>query len=101
MNPLSRQVFKYSIDYIAGPGPRTLSVPVQSRFLDAQEQHGQLVLWFLVNDDNPTEIRDFYLLETGKEFPESGWHYLRTVQLAKGDYVIHLLTKHRKKEQEL
>lgn len=73
-----------------GPGPQTLKFPQGGRFLSAQNQNGYLAMWIFVNTDNEDTEHNFFLLETGNEYPV-GYTYLATVQLMNGAYVLHIL----------
>jgi hypothetical protein len=58
-----------------------------------QEQHGEVVAWFLINANEENRImkrRIFNFYGTGHEIPDNPGRYLGTFQLKGGMLVFHL-----------
>ena len=60
----------------------TRELPAGAKFLDAQNQDGQLCLWFLCDPDAKETPRTFRIVGTGKTAPEGieHWEHIGTVQ---------------------
>jgi len=81
-----RTIYKYKLKFA---GEQKLSVPMYSRPLSVQEQHGIFVLWCLVDDKWPLKEITVYQFGTGHEIPEKMLgEYLSTVQDSDG-FVWH------------
>lgn len=66
-------------------------LPVGAQVLTVQEQHGDLVLWALVEPDNDVEKRSFVTVLTGVEsFNWPDPTYLATIQSEGGTFVRHV-----------
>jgi hypothetical protein len=87
-----RTIWKYSV-FIA-PGGFVHKIPKGARFLSVQVQDKDLpYMWFTVETDNPREVREFLLVETGQNIPQDTFtvsDYLGTILLDSGNYVLHL-----------
>lgn len=82
------KIFKYRLPEC--PGSFVILVPGGGEFLCAQNQYGRPVMWLRVNENSEPREQEFYMLETGADFPQ-GYSYLSTIQLQNGNYVLHLL----------
>jgi hypothetical protein len=91
---MHRVVWKYTLAGVA-----ELQIPEGARFLHCAEQHGEVALWFEVDQDRPPVARRFSLLLTGELINSRGdWGYLGTVLLRGGHFVVHVYeegTQHR------
>ncbi len=70
----------------------TLYLPQSARILTAQEQHGDVTLWALL-DPAPDVVRSprtFATYYTGTPIPDQPGQYIGTVQLHHGSTVIHV-----------
>jgi len=70
-----------------------LDMPRASTVLSIQVQHGQVVIWALVDPDAEREKRSFILAATGRDVPrkdDEAILVVGTVQLAGGGLVLHL-----------
>lgn len=94
----NRVVYKFKIDLArATNGGFPLTLPKFSRLLDADEQHGELVLWALVDPSAPqgTETKTVRLRMTGQVFPFEhivDSYHLSTVKMQSG-IVAHLFVE--------
>jgi hypothetical protein len=82
-----KTIYKYKIV------PHTeLDIPFGSEFLSVQEQHGESVAWFLVDDtiNRVMKRRVFNCYGTGHPVPDDPGKYLGTFQLNGGMLVFHL-----------
>ncbi len=53
-------------------------------------QHGEVVMWALIDDSKPTMTREFLLVGTGQPMPTDTLDYIGTVQLEGGALILHL-----------
>lgn len=60
------------------PPPCILPIPTGGLFLAVGEQHGELVGWFSVDPDRPTERRHIHAVPTGGTVPHCAAKYLGT-----------------------
>lgn len=70
-----------------------VSLPLGSRVLTVQEQHGKPCLWAQVDDEERiTRERTFRIIGTGNPFPAQcgPLSYVGTFQLLDGDLVFHV-----------
>ena len=82
-----KTVWKFKLDVTA---EQEIAVPKGAKVLDAQEQHGGICLWVLLDDAvATTETVRAYVCGTGHRCDApSAARYFRTVQM--GPYVWHL-----------
>jgi hypothetical protein len=80
-------VFKYPIH----PGDVAIEMPIGARVLSVQVQHGEAVIWALVNSLELKELRKFVVVGTGHPCPDVG-RFIGTFQLPDldGSWVFHL-----------
>ena len=69
-----KRVFKYRIDY----GNPIVAMPQGAELLCVGLQGKEIMLWALVEKDNPKEERIFYILGTGSQVTD-GLSYVGTV----------------------
>jgi hypothetical protein len=82
-------VWKYPIP--RDPGAFELEVPASAKVLSVLQQHGDPMLWMLVERGNAKESRQFMWVETGESFPDGvSAVYVGTVLFYLGAYVLHL-----------
>lgn len=76
-----RVVYKYILEL--GRFCDTFSIPIDARFLTLQLQHGNISLWFDVEQDYQCnrESRKFYLAGTGQAIIRGSDVYFGTVQV--------------------
>lgn len=78
------RIWKYPVK-----GPNfELAMPQGARVLTVQVQHGEPVLWALVDPEKPHARRAFLLIGTGHDFDATGLNYVGTFQ--EGPFVWHL-----------
>lgn len=73
-------------------GLNNLELPLSAKILDVQAQHGEPVLWALVDLREEMRVtRNVVLVPTGVQLQADvrEWSYLGTVQLAGGSLVFH------------
>lgn len=78
----NKVIYKYAVGFSTN-----LFLPKNAVFLDAQFQHGSVVIWFLVDKNAKEETRSFVLIGTGHPVRDS-LKYLRTIQV--DTFVWHL-----------
>lgn len=78
------RVFKYPLQ--SNPGSMTLELPKGYRILCVKEQHGQIVLYVLVNQNMQFEKVFIDLLMTGQEMWSAG-EYIGTIGET---FVLHI-----------
>lgn len=80
-------IYKYPINF---PGYTTIKGHF-IQILDAQIQNNKLVVWAIVDNDEPEIEITFIVLGTGWNIPlDEYWQYFRTVQTDNGDYIWHI-----------
>jgi hypothetical protein len=81
-------IWKYEI----GTGFTCIPMPKDARFLSVHSQHGQPVVWMIVEPSAPTELRYFTSFPTGGELPDEFKKapFLGTFMLHDGRLVFHL-----------
>jgi hypothetical protein len=84
-------IWKFTLE----PGHTSVEMPVGARVLDAQPQGDVLQLWALVDPEAPRTWRDFYVVGTGHELPETAveWKHISTVQFKGGRLIVHVFEK--------
>lgn len=85
------RIWKYEL----GTNRTTLQMPVGAHVLDAQVQHGGVVLWALVSPDAPKVEREFYVYMTGEMIVDTPDYllYISTVQIQGGDFIAHVFER--------
>lgn len=85
---MARKIFKY----IISPSTLEIEAPRSARFLSVEEQHGQIVLYALVDDGVPPQRYSVDIIGTGHLVPnelDSG-NFVGTVKLHNGDLMFHV-----------
>lgn len=71
-----------------------IEMPKNAQVLDVQVQHGNPVIWVLVDDEQPKEKRIFEIYGTGNFIEKSkdfaSRKYIGTYQLFEGNFVGHV-----------
>lgn len=67
-----------------------LDMPKGAKVLTVQTQQETVCLWAIVNPNNETEKRGFYIVGTGHPFPKHASDYVGTVQVRNGFLVFHV-----------
>ena len=80
-------IWKYPLDIT---DEQTIEIPRTHKFLTVQTQDGQICLWALVNEDEPTIEKRIAVYGTGHPIPVHCGHYLGTAQTAEGLFVWHV-----------
>jgi len=70
----------------------SIRMPYDSKILKAENQHGQLCLWVLVNTECQEENRTFLLTGTGHaiSYEMSEIDFISTFQMRGGSFVFHV-----------
>ena len=68
----------------------TAKMPIGSRVLSVQSQHGSPQMWALVDPEKSTELRQFAFYGTGHPMPDDPGKFVGTFQVDGGDLVFHL-----------
>lgn len=92
MNAMDQTIWKYPLTKEDLTKAQHIYMPQGARIIAIQGQHNTLVLWAIVNSDNPPEMRTFFVIPTGGVVPR-GYHYRGTVQFGEGSYVVHVFEK--------
>jgi len=82
-----KTIYKYKLQSLSG---QRVDIPRNAHFLSVQEQHGEPVMWWLVDTDYPPEAHRFAIYGTGHYMPDSPGAYLGTFQVRDGELVFHL-----------
>lgn len=82
-----RTVHKYKLNFTRH---QLLQLPDFFSLLDVQIQHGDIVLWALVDTEAPKSFRTFLIYGTGEPIDQAVLTYISTVQMAGGSYVWHV-----------
>jgi hypothetical protein len=94
---MSDTIYKYSLpldDIVRIP------LPFGARVLSVGEQHGQLVLWALVNPAYKTLLTTFRIAGTGHPIVDAEhWNFIGTVQTREGSLVWHVFQKEARYEE--
>ena len=78
----------------------TLDMPSGAEILCVQEQHQQVMLWAVVNHDNPVAEKRFYMRGTGHPMYEAeNANYISSVQLSGGALVFHVFEQKEKADE--
>jgi hypothetical protein len=85
------KIFKYEL-LTNFNGSQAIEMPQGAIVLTVQVQRNQPVLWAMVNPDAPKVRRRFWMFPTGDDGEMLGKDYVGTVQLDRGDFVIHVFT---------
>jgi hypothetical protein len=67
-------------------------LPEGTRFLSAQNQHENLVVWYLCDLSRSVVEHKFAVVLTGAPAPTDG-HYVGTAQFRGGSFVVHVFVK--------
>lgn len=80
-------IYKFPLE----PGLNNLELYEVTKFLDAQTQEDQPMLWVLVDSRSPRVLRQVVVVPTGTTLQADSfnWTYLNTFQLAAGRLVFH------------
>jgi len=84
-------IWKYSLQLT---DRQAIVMPIGSKILSAQDQHGTLTLWVLVNTDSPTIRRFVAVHGTGHEIADNEFEngrYIGSVQMHGGSLVWHVV----------
>jgi hypothetical protein len=71
-------------------GGLLFKLPKDARILDVQVQNECPCMWALVNPNNETEYRRFYIYGTGHPMPDKLGDFIGTFQLHDGALIFHL-----------
>lgn len=71
----------------------TVDVPKGAVFLSVQTQHGEPMMWWLVDPTAAKEKRVFDVVGTGWDFDPTGLTFLGTYQVDGGTFVFHLFER--------
>lgn len=86
------KIYKYILAIV---DKQQLALPSGAQVLSVQVQHGELVLWALVNTSNRPKPRAFYIFGTGNPIPDDAigpfTKHLASVQM--GSLVWHVFTE--------
>lgn len=81
------KIFKFKLNIV---DEQIISMPKGSQILSVQEQHGEIVMWALLEDPkNPYYNRKFLIFKTGSQITDK-LKYIGTVQTSGGDLVRHV-----------
>jgi hypothetical protein len=69
---------------------QTIDMPAGARMLSAQAQHGEMVLWALVNETARLKTHTVQIIGTGNPIPTNLGEYIDTVQLHGGALAFHV-----------
>lgn len=86
--PTLKSVWKFPL-HVTGE-PQSVMMPNGSKVLSVQLQAEQICVWALVNPQEPTEERLFFIMGTGHPFGDTGdlLHFVGTIQM--GPLVWHV-----------
>ena len=95
MGDIKGVVWKYTLSHAQLAEPFELLLPREAVLLTVDDQHGSLVLWAVVDPDQPPERRRFLVVMTGQPFTLPAGHSLRYVGTRhlkgpSGAYVEHV-----------
>lgn len=76
-----KKIFKYAFNGI-------VELPKGAEIISAQEQHGKIQIWAIVDPSAETEKRLFALYGTGHEMDDRSQKFIATIQ--RGEFVWHL-----------
>lgn len=75
-----------------------IEMPEYARILCVQVQKTRPMIWALVDESRPMELRRFYLRGTGHPFPEADHaEYVGTFQMIEEGLVFHLFVDCKKR----
>lgn len=85
-------VFKYPLDLTAlnSKGQFILNLPAKAQILSCQIQHGEPMIWALVNPEAPLEPRTIAVVGTGHPVEALAPLFISTIQLGGGSLVFHI-----------
>ncbi len=70
-----------------------VNMPVGARLLSVQVQHGEPVMWALVDPAASMELRRFHVYGTGHPVGSEAGEFVGTFQIHGGSLVFHLFTE--------
>lgn len=86
-----QKIYKYPFNRTILP---KIQMPVGAQILDVQTQHGEPVMWALVDPEAPKEERSFQVYGTGWDIEKAKEgeqrKYIGTYQMQGGALVFHL-----------
>lgn len=83
-----RRIYKYPLVLKES---QTIQMPVDSKIISVQNQHGDITIWAIVDPKSPMRERKFFIHGTGDGLPNNWANYLMylaTVQISY--YVWHV-----------
>lgn len=96
---MSEIIYKYPIPVPEHGFATFIDMPKNAKILRVQVQHGQPMLWALVNKDMPLVPKKFEVIPTGVEIPKyiydtvSDRVHVGTFQFENGGSVFHLFER--------
>ena len=72
-----------------------IAMPKSAKVLSVQTQNCEPHIWALVDPNEETKERVFYVFGTGFPCPRPASEYVGTFQLNDGDFVLHLFEEGR------
>lgn len=82
---MAKTIWKFRLEVT---DTQTVEMPIGAKILDAQMQHGELMLWALVDPAAPKEPRSIIIHGTGHPVGNIGEH-IATFQMNGGSLVFH------------
>lgn len=68
-----------------------ISMPVGAKILCVQLQHGEPMMWALVDENAPKKAKQFHIFGTGFDVPQDiVLNYVGTFQVVGGSLVFHV-----------
>ncbi len=80
-----KTIFKYPLT----PGSTDVMLPEGSKLLTVQMQHGEPMLWALVDTARPKKLSTIVVYGTGHLMPDDPGDYIATFQMEEGNLVWH------------
>lgn len=73
----------------------SLTLPVGAKILNVMEQHNNAFIWVLFDTCNLDclTVRNFEIIQTGKEFDASNRVYVGNLNFNGGNYIFHVFEK--------
>lgn len=94
-----KTIWKAQLRPQIGSTVSTIDIPANSIILSVGEQHGDVSLWFQVDDQLPIEQRVFEVIGTGheiKEEPNISKVYVGRADLMSGNLILHIFEHFKK-----
>lgn len=88
-----KKIFKYFLEIT---DVQEIQIPEDSGMICAKNQNEKLVMWAIVEDENPLEFVTIRIVGTGHPLPkDKSFQYIDTAQFSEGRLVWHVFIERK------